>query len=505
MDIKIIIDDKNIKTLTYDSPVLLSRVIRDSGCGFSFPCSGKGVCGKCRVRVTGCVSEADEREKKLTGENSAFRLACLTKATGDCELFLPDKNITALTDGLCSRYSHSPFGEGVGAAVDIGTTTVALYLYELENEKLLSVHSFANPQGIYGADVISRIEASLGEEKEKLRALISKGLEEGIAELCDKANINKEECKTAVVTGNTAMLSILLGEDVTGLSASPFTLADYFGKTVNINGMRTYIPRAISPFVGSDITCALISGSDIMKNEKLSLLVDIGTNGEMAIKKGEEIICCSCAAGPAFEGTGIRMGAPAREGAINRVWQERGEIKYSVIGDKTADGICGSALIDSLALFLSLGMIDETGLIKNPTEFEGQPAIQIADSGVYITQKDIRSAQLAKAAIRAGIDSLLNSCGAASEDLGRLILAGGFGSFISPENAEIIGLIPPGTAKRTVAVGNAAGMGASAILLSRQALEKSEITAKNAASFELATSDFFMKSYIDNMYFTKKD
>ena len=150
-------------------------------------------------------------------------------------------------------------------------------------------------------------------------------------------------------------------------------------------------------------------------------------------------------------------------------------------------------------------MIDETGLIKNPTEFEGQPAIQIADSGVYITQKDIRSAQLAKAAIRAGIDSLLNSCGAASEDLGRLILAGGFGSFISPENAEIIGLIPPGTAKRTVAVGNAAGMGASAILLSRQALEKSEITAKNAASLELATSDFFMKSYIDNMYFTKKD
>ena len=353
--------------------------------------------------------------------------------------------------------------------------------------------------------MISRIEASLGEEKEKLRALISKGLEEGIAELCDKANINKEECKTAVVTGNAAMLSILLGEDVTGLSASPFTLADYFGKTVNINGMRTYIPRAISPFVGSDITCALISGSDIMKNEKLSLLVDIGTNGEMAIKKGEEIICCSCAAGPAFEGTGIRMGAPAREGAINRVWQERGEIKYSVIGDKTADGICGSALIDSLALFLSLGMIDETGLIKNPTEFEGQPAIQIADSGVYITQKDIRSAQLAKAAIRAGIDSLLNSCGAASEDLGRLILAGGFGSFISPENAEIIGLIPPGTAKRTVAVGNAAGMGASAILLSRQALEKSEITAKNAASLELATSDFFMKSYIDNMYFTKKD
>ena len=324
-----------------------------------------------------------------------------------------------------------------------------------------------------------------------------------------------------VITGNTTMLYLLLGRDVVPLSAAPFTITDFLGETVSpeqcgFSGFKNasvYLPRAMSAFVGSDITCCLLAARDLLDGGGTALLADMGTNGEMAICRRNQLICCSTAAGPAFEGAGITMGCMAISGAINRVYMEDGIVKYTVIGEKKPCGICGSGLIDALAAFLSLGLIDRNGGINISnenypeyiTDYAGKPALLVGDSGIVITQADIRAAQLAKAAICAGIYTLLEETGTLPNEIDRLVTAGGFGSYIDIQNACAIGLIPFELQERAISAGNAAAAGAVMLLLSGQCRSESVAVAKRARIIDLSASGFFMEKYIECMSFPKRD
>jgi len=289
------------------------------------------------------------------------------------------------------------------------------------------------------------------------------------------------------VTGNTTMLHFLTGLDASGIAVAPFTPKSLFGEWYD----NIYTPKCISSYVGADITCAIIASG--MMNDKISFLVDIGTNGEMAVFKDGELICCSTAAGPAFEGANISAGMLGTEGAINKVYIEDGRLCYTTIGDKKAVGICGTGLIDAVGCMLELGVLDESGYLED--DFE------IGTSGIFITPGDIRQLQLAKSAIRAGIDTLLHKCSVTPDELDCFYIAGGFGSFIDKNSAAKIGLIPKEAIDKVKVIGNGAGQGACMLLLNRDMIKSSEEIAKNAKTVELSSDEFFMNSYMDNMFF----
>lgn len=503
-------------TVFFDAPCLLTELLRESGCPFSQPCGGSHRCGKCRVRIKGAASRQTEVEKTLLGTAAAgLRLACFTELQGDCEVFLTQTQPKIELEGYRSHFAPSPMGTAFGVAADVGTTTVAVYLYDLKKGQLIESEAFTNPQSIYGADVISRIEAATAGESESLRQLILTGIGNAVITSCARAGISPAQCDTAVVTGNTAMLYLLSGQKTDCLAAAPFAVTERLGCFVEELRylpelrMRTYLPGIISAFVGADMTCALVAVSALTEGGQTTLLLDIGTNGEMALLHHGRIVCCSAAAGPAFEGAGIEMGCMAAQGAIHKVWPEDGTLRYETLGGGKPHGICGSGLIDAAAALLSLGLLDETGSLqaqKVPegsllTEQKEQPAVWLGDSGVLLTQKDIRALQLAKAAIRAGTETLLNACRIGADEVEQVLLAGGFGSYLHVAGAAEIGLLPPELAGKTVAVGNAAGMGAAAMLLSAEALARSVRTAERAETLELSSSAFFMESYINNMGF----
>lgn len=459
-----------------------------------------------------------DSERSVLGEKAgSYRLSCMTMAVGDCEIILPEeKSDFILSKGLLPTFELDPLGENYGFAVDIGTTTVAVYLYRLKSGEMLGYDAFLNPQASFGADVISRIEGAINGKAEDLSNAVKNALVKAFKDLCSKYKVDFSLVDTIVLTGNTTMLYLLLKENTAPLSKAPFEISNYLGDFCVEKGFfndflnaKVYLPRTISAFVGSDITCSLLVGTELAKTDHTLMLIDIGTNGEMALIKDNNLVCCSTAAGPAFEGAGITMGMMAKGGAIGRVYIENKKIKYTVINGEKPVGVCGSGLIDSVYVFLRLGLLDETGLIAEKseeygeylTEYDGSPAIKIGDSGVLITQKDIRTFQLAKAAISAGIYSLAKEMDIELREVDKLLLAGGFGSFMDVEKAGEIGLIPKALADKAKPIGNAAGMGAAMILLSKKARDKSFSLAEKSKALDLSSSPYFMDKYIEQMIF----
>ena len=512
--------------LEYDTPVLLSTIFARQGIPVEMPCGGRQRCLKCRVKASGELSPLTQRERELlTPEEIAagVRFACMTELRGDARVELPAASASQriVTAGSMQDFPLCPWERGVGAAVDIGTTTLALYLYDLEKGRLLATGSERNPQAVFGADVISRLEKALAGEGEALAASIRGGIARLLGESCAQAAVEREAVKALVLTGNTAMLYLLCGQNPASIAAAPFRQDRYFGEFLPASalgmplaeGARIYLPRCMSAYVGGDITTALMAAGFDRKLEiaasEPELLVDIGTNGEMALAAGGRLLCCSTAAGPAFEGAGIYQGMNAKEGAVSRVALADGEIRCEVIGGGEAKGLCGSGIVDAVAVMVKAGILDETGLINEEghafeayiTEVDDQPAFRLPGTGVILTQQDIRAVQLAKSAVCAGMLTLMGEAGMKPEDIGRLTIAGGFGAFIDANAAETIGLIPPGFAAKAVAVGNAAGTGASMTLLSEEIRRRSEALARRAETVELSTSPRFMEYYVENMLF----
>ena len=494
--------------LSADAGTLVSDILKSAAVPFSMPCGGNRSCGKCKVEIDGEVSLMDEREKKVLGDEVSpkTRLACFTKISGDCTITLPDSHKNAAVEIESGSLKSKP-NEKCALVFDIGTTTVAGSIYGIEPFRLLCSEGELNSQRSFGADVVSRIDYCCKNGTEKITAAITQQLSAMAESLCRKAEASKENILRIAVTGNTTMLHIFAGLNPDTMAAAPFTPRSLFGITEKVDKYFKDFPKAeivfppcIGPFLGADIVCA-VAASSMTEKEENSFIADIGTNGEMALFTGGKLYCCSTAAGPAFEGAGIEMGMPACDGAADRFYIENGEIKCHTIGGKEAIGICGTGLISAAALMLKAGIMDETGYLCE----EGHPFTHLIGSyvnfgKVKITQRDIRQLQLAKGAISAGIQTLLQECNMTPDKISAFYLCGGFGSYIDPEDAAAIGLIPRSFTKVTHHLGNAAAKGAEIALdeKSRKSLEK---IADSAKEISLAENAFFMEKYIDAMNF----
>lgn len=455
-------EDKE-KTEEFAERILLWEALDKMGFAVGRPCGGRGVCGNCEVIANGepvrsCITwlEEDTVVEDLSAET---------------EMQMPPGAVTITgQEGLAK--------EGYGLAVDIGTTTIAGYLYKFPEGELVKEVGMVNPQVKYGADVVTRMEYALKGGGENLREC----LVEQIKKLAEGFSIEK-----TVICGNTVMLHFLTGKSVAGMACAPYVPETLFGEWQE----NAYLPGCVSAFVGADVVCAVLYSE--MWKQKVSLLVDIGTNGEMVLYKEGRYICCSAAAGPALEGAEISMGMSAEPGAIDKVYMENGRVKYTTVGGARPQGICGSGLLDAIAVMLQLGVLDDTGYLEEPYE--------LGDSGVNITPEDVRQVQLAKGAIRAGMETLLQESGCRYAQVERFYIAGGFGSYLDKENAATVGLIPRELLEKTVVLGNGAGKGACLLLQSRAHLEKAREITENAATLSLADSAYFGEKYVEHMMF----
>ena len=492
-------------TLTVPVGQRLSDLLQECGHSPDMPCGGKGLCRKCRVLARGELSQptAEERQALSPQELSqGIRLACCTQVLGDVEVRPGASRAVSqiCTDGATRAFAPEPAFSTLGAAVDLGTTTLAAQLYA-PSGNLLATAAAPNPQRSFGADVISRVGRAMAGDGPILAGCIRQAIRGLLRRMCEAAGRSCEEIDGLVLTGNTAMLHLLTGEDPSPLAAAPFAAKELFGHSLAARDLdlpcaseaEVYLPRCISAFVGADITTALLS-SGICQSSDTALLADIGTNGEIALWHQGALLCCSTAAGPAFEGASLSCGMQGAAGAIDHAWVQDGALVLHTIGDAPAAGICGSGVADVLAGLLQLGQLDSTGLLQQGSAYP-------LTAQVSFTQKDVRQVQLAKGAIRAGMETLLSHAGLKPEEVSTLAIAGGFGSYLSLDSAAAIGLIPPVLAPQALALGNAALSGAAMVLCRRSFREECLGLARGAQTLELATDPVFQELYLQYMHF----
>ncbi len=421
-------------------------------------------------------------------------------------------------------------GKCFGIAVDIGTTTIAAYLYDLVSGRRADVHSTLNPQKKFGADVISRIEyaSSSTEAAREMHREIVSCINRIVSDFSERNGIGVDDIYAITFVGNTTMMHFLLNLPAGNIAVSPFipVSTDTFlikaaetGLQINKNGLIAVLP-GVSAYVGADTVAAVLSSS-MHESDEITLLVDIGTNGEIVLGNKKWMYSCSAAAGPAFEGANIRNGIGGVRGAIDKI--EIGDsVRYTTIGKERAKGICGSGIVDAVAGLLKAGIIDETGRIISRDEADGLPPrllerlIEIdgrnaflllhssecdSEIDIAITQKDVRELQNAKAAIAAGIKILIKQAGIDVSDIDRVYLAGGFGNYIDRDNAVVIGLLPRELKDRIESIGNAAGAGAVGALLSQKQIARAAEIKKMIKYVELSACPEFMDEFVESMLF----
>lgn len=420
-----------------------------------------------------------------------------------------------------------------GIGVDIGTTTIAAYLYDMNNGKKMGIQSMLNPQKRFGADVISRIDYTINYPNglDDVNQTIITSINSMTAELCKKNGLKVQDVYEVVFVGNTTMMHFLLKADAKNIAVSPFVpvttsihklLASELGLEINEYGRAIIFP-CVSGYIGADTVAATLSCGMYEKDE-ISLMIDIGTNGEMVLGNKEWLYSCSTAAGPAFEGANIRNGVGGIKGAIDKVFFND-TLTYTTIADSKAIGLCGSGIVDVVAGMVEKDVIDETGRIAdederealNPefanriVEIDGKFAFLVSKADenaagldIAITQKDIRELQNAKAAIAAGIKTMVKRAGISMNEINRVFLAGGFGNYINTESALGIGLLPRELRGKIESIGNAAGAGAVEGLLSSQRLADACKIKEKIKYIELSASPDFVDEYVECMMFEKE-
>lgn len=469
--------------------------------GIEAPCGGMGRCGKCKVEIVG------------RGEV----LACKTLVADGMHIIIgKEKHAKIAETGQChNQYATDALEETV-AACDIGTTTVVCHLIDGISGNIIATESAPNAQKNYGADVVSRIERAGAGELQKLHEVIAGQIETMLEKLCEKSH-KKKKIQRLAVAGNTVMCHLFAGISPEAIGVAPFMPEELFGKeytgsSVGIDCCEIVnILPCVAGYVGSDITADVLAA--VPEDGGQWLLLDIGTNGEMLLGNAKDgYVCCATAAGPAFEGAEITMGMPAADGAIASVTYKNHRLSVGTIGEKDAVGICGSGLLDALAVFLESGLMDESGMLMDEEEvpeecrhyigrYEGQACVWLTEK-VCVTQEDVRNLQLAKAAIAAGIEILLKEKAFEYKDVTEVLLAGGFGSFLNKESAAKIGLIPKELLPVTEAVGNAAGEGAVFAAISNDARNHLLEIRSEMHYLELSMHPAFSDLYMDCIPFT---
>ncbi len=495
-------NEQVIRVQNYKS---LLETFQESGIFMSAVCAGRGTCGKCRVKVLKGDFPPTKEEKKFFSEEElteGYRLACKLYPQWPCEIQIPESE-----DDFCVlvQPKETEVSEEMeyGIAVDIGTTTIAMQLIELDTGKIADVYTSVNKQRSYGADVISRMNASNQGKKEELQRVIKKNLMEGIQKLAGDKDI---QIKRMIIGANTTMIHLLMGYSCETLGVYPF-------KPVNIRTITTtyeelfeekdfdfpiLICPGISVYVGGDITAGLYA-LEFDKRQKISVLIDLGTNGEIALGNKDKLMVSSTAAGPVFEGGNIQCGMGSMPGAICRVVIEDGKVKAETIGNTKAKGICGTGVVDTVYELLKEEIIDETGLMED--EFFDEGFLIDSEENIRFSQKDVREIQLAKSAVRSGLDTLMARYDVTYDEIDKIYIAGGFGCWLDIHNAVGIGMFPKECEEKIEAVGNSCLLGAAKCLRQENAVDVMEKLAERAQEIPLSNDEMFQKLFVENIYF----
>ena len=468
-------------------------------------CGGNGDCATCPKRMS-------EQQNNL-----AFEAVAEYAVSEKADTYIYD----AIKAGESSDIAYS-------IAIDLGTTTLAFALINSTSTEVLHTVTMLNSQRKYGADVLSRIQASVGGKKDELRKAVQKDLREGIDKLLKEYRMTKVvdglseqqsmNMDHIAISGNTTMIHLLMGYDCSALGVYPFvpvntewisgTAEGILGYRQRDNAIKVTILPSISAFVGGDIVSGLYT-LDFVNNKEISLFVDLGTNGEIALGNCDRILTTSVAAGPAFEGGNISCGTGSVAGAICAVTITRNvedsegntsqlfNVQLKTIHNAPPCGICGTGVVETVAELLKCGLVDETGLLADEYFDTGFPLTN-TENPIFFTQQDIRQFQLAKAAVRTGIEVLTKEYGITIAEIEKVYIAGGFGYHLNIEKSASIGLIPPELADRAVAVGNTSLAGAVKYLSDPNALHILQRIKNASEDIILANDGDFQELYLKN-------
>ena len=565
MKIEIDVEGEKIEAETGRS---LLDAMRAAGVRLTSPCGGKGTCGKCLVKIDPEKSPAGPTTAELAlleSEDIAqgYRLACQTYPEKGVSVEIPEESrevtlelllkhatikeieepaLVARTGelGPSERPSGFPSNRGtvwydggvvvavtpegesrIGIALDIGSTTMVAYVFDIIGQRIVSAEAMTNPQRQYGEDIMTRIDMAMkGADKKKLlERVLRNGVSELVKNAASRSGYAPGEVLRLSFVGNTAMHHFFLGLDVTRLGRVPFQperkdSIEVMGADIGLKGLenaRVSAPPLIAGYVGADLVGVLLA-SDLGGMKAPTAAIDIGTNAEIALSIGGKVVSCSAAAGPAFEGGNISHGMRATEGAISKVWSENGAIKFETIGKAETVGLCGSGLIDFVSEGLRLGLIDSTGTFVKENCGDrlmgkhGNARFLLHSDGrreVSVSQADIRQLQLGKAAIHSGLEIMMEKMKLKSID--KLLLAGAFGANMSIRNGRFIGMFPEIPLNMIVPIGNAAGTGAIQLLTDMRARGRVEEIAKKTAHVELSSEKDFQKRFIAALDFPHQD
>lgn len=480
----------------------------------SAPCGGKGRCGKCGVQVLNGNTWISDEDKKIYSEeelDAGWRLSCCLYPTEELEV-----SVSQSDESLFEAVGETENTEESGTeesfynvAVDIGTTTIAMSLTGGESGKVFHTVTSVNSQRAYGADVISRIQASVDGKKEVLKNSIQKDLQDSMDKLLKETGVSGEDVGKIVIGGNTTMGHLLMGYDCDTLGVFPFTPVniDFIKGTEEILGTDRFGKKevillpGISTYVGGDIVSGMYA-YDFTEKEDVCMFIDLGTNGEMGIGNKEKILVTSTAAGPAFEGGNITWGMGSVPGAICSVKLEGTEAEVKTIRDEAPQGICGTGVVETAAELVREEIVDETGALDEDYFDDGFPLAKTPDGKeIVFTQKDVREIQLAKAAVRAGVETLLLRYGIKKEEVSKVYLAGGFGYKLNTDKAIAIGMIPEEWADRIVAVGNSSLSGACKYLKDENGDKTIEKLVSISEEVNLSADKEFNEFYMNEMFF----
>ena len=532
------------QTIAISKGVTLVESMLAAGVLLRSDCGGRGRCGKCLVGATGALSEPDEEERQALGAvrlAAGSRLACRAHVLGEVFLDVPAESrltpevVHKEPPILISRLESlpaprlAPGSSGHGIAVDVGTTTIALYLCDMEKRTVAASTSLRNPQAIFGDDVISRISAVLSDSETlpRLQNMVVSAVDWAALALCRQAQIDPKGIESLVAVGNSTMIHLLLGEDPSSLGVFPYSprfleerslVAGSLGLRFSPGARLRTLPL-ISGYLGADIVSAALA-VDLFEMPRGTMLVDVGTNGEVMLMTGRGLAATSCATGPALEGAAVRHGMQATSGAIDSVSFDRktGRLNYTVIQRgigprRRPSGICGSGIVSAVAELLRAEVISKNGSF-NPScpspclrrgatgslEFEIVPD-EASDNGrpITLTQGDVRAVQLAKGALRTGIDLLCREMEIPRP--AKILLAGAFGSHIEKRDALRLGMFPSMKEDEIEVVGNAAGAGAILALCDEAWFDRSRDVARATQVVDLAGHPDFQKMFIQSLTF----
>lgn len=480
----------------------------------SAPCGGKGRCGKCGVQVlkgNTWISDEDKKTYSQKELDAGWRLSCCLYPVEELEVSIlqSDESLFEAVGETGTKGESCTEEAFYNVSADIGTTTIAMSLVGGESGQVLSTVTSVNSQRVYGADVISRIQASVEGKKEELQRTIQKDLQECLEKILREKGLSGEQIKTIVISGNTTMEHLLMGYDCDTLGVYPFTPVniDFIKGTEEILGTDKFGKKeiillpGISAYVGGDIVSGMYA-HDFTEKEKVCMFIDLGTNGEMGIGNKEKILVTSTAAGPAFEGGNIIWGMGSVPGAICSVKLNGTEAEVKTIRDEAPQGLCGTGVVETAAELVREEIADETGALDEDYFDDGFPLAETPDGKeIVFTQKDMREIQLAKAAVRAGVETLLLRYGVKKEDVSKVYLAGGFGYKLNTDMAIEIGMIPKEWADRITAVGNSSLSGASKYLKDKNGDKKMENLVSISEEINLSADKVFNEFYMSAMFF----